>query len=541
MYISLNKKIFYALFLLLIIVAVLFLTIFLRLYSEKYEESQNLTMTRNRYIVELLQENISLQRSLSVYRDDVDVKSKEKELTREKEINEQLLQNYDQHWAAFKTGGKIIGLSSLLSLFLIITLGFLLKKWVIVPVQKLAEVSRQVANGDYSSRIKLDEKRTFDELDVLTQNFNSMIAGIERNIAEIKNTEVFLQSLIDAIPDGIRVIDRDYNIVMVNKAYLKQTEDKSLQKCYDVYGCNCPCLENVTACPFQYIKHGNAKSVNIIHNLCGRPLSINAAPLKIHNSAKSDDFYIVEVMRDLSEDIRFSHEQKIASLGFLATSVAHEMKNNLGAVRMILEGLLNTDSLHKIEQSEKDKYLQMIYKQIVSSIEMPERLLQLARGSGDEKELIQVNSCIAEVLSLLDYEAKRNGISIEHYNQATESIINGNATDFKMIILNLAQNAFKAMPAGGHFRIGVSKNRNQILIEFEDTGIGIPKEKISHIFEPFYSQGHYMRRKGTGLGLAIVKNLVEKFKGNIEVSSIVDKGTTFLIKIPRYRRNNLQS
>lgn len=545
MYFSINKKIFYALFLLLIFLGGLFLTIFLQLYGDKYEENQHSAILRNQYVVELLHENINLQREilkLSNKQNQPDLELKEIELKRQQTISEQLQKSYNLRWSTFIEGGKLIALSSLLSLALIFILGFLLQRWVILPVRQLAEACKSISKGDYTQRIKIKQnKLTFDELDLLNQTFNTMINNIQQNINEIKNTEMFLQSLLDAIPDGIRVIDRQHNIVMVNKAYQKQTGDTGLSKCYMVYGNAYPCPQGTVSCPLREIKNCKSRSVNIIHNLCGRPLAINAAPLKIQKNGEDNDFYVVEIMRDLSEDIRFSHEQKISSLGFLATTVAHEMKNNLGAIRMILENLLNKDNQSVINQADKEKYMQMIYKQIITSMEMPESLLRLARNKHEKQETIDVNNAITETLSLLDYEAKRNGISIQHYNNAPHIKIEGNEADFKMIILNLSQNAFKAMLNGGTFEINVSKNKNMVILKIKDTGIGIAPEKINHIFEPFYSDGPQARYKGTGLGLAIVKNLVDKLKGSISVNSQLNAGTIFEIKIPKSKRNNLQS
>ena len=124
---------------------------------------------------------------------------------------------------------------------------------------------------------------------------------------------------------------------------------------------------------------------------------------------------------------------------------------------------------------------------------------------------------------------------------AASPIMIGNEADFKMIILNLAQNALKAMPSGGELTVEVSKDKNNVTIEIRDTGIGIENEKISHIFEPFYSDGQSSRHHNVGLGLAIVKSLVDKIKGTIHVSSEVGKGTLFIIKLPKRKRNNLQN
>ena len=136
---------------------------------------------------------------------------------------------------------------------------------------------------------------------------------------------------------------------------------------------------------------------------------------------------------------------------------------------------------------------------------------------------------------MVDYEAKRRGISIGT-EVADDVILRANEADFKMIILNLAQNALKAMPNGGELHISGEKKENYAFINIQDTGIGIEPEKIKHIFEPFYSANSMA--KSSGLGLAIVSSLVEKFKGRITVKSKVGKGTTFTIKLPLATQEN---
>ena len=134
-----------------------------------------------------------------------------------------------------------------------------------------------------------------------------------------------------------------------------------------------------------------------------------------------------------------------------------------------------------------------------------------------------------DMLLMIDYDAKRHGIAIK--TQLTENLtFNGNEADFKMIILNLAQNAIKAMPNGGELILTTSNNRKNIKISIKDTGIGITPEKIKHIFEPFYSANDNVR--SSGLGLAIVSDLIEKMHGRISVKSKVGKGTEFTITIP---------
>jgi len=539
MYFSLKKKIFYTVFVLFVFMATLFLSMFMLIYTEKYSDDYHALSKRNQYVMSLLYENITLQRELNRIQGKshpkVDLSDKQQELSKEVKINEDLQKNFNEQAQALTDGMKIIGVSLLLSLCSILCLGFVLQRWVIMPINKLSYATKLVSKGDFTHRIQVDKKQVFfDEFDTLANTFNTMITNIDHNITEIKNSELFLQLLIDTIPDGIRVIDRNYNIVLSNKAYDKQFSALGhTEKCFQAYGYDKPCPHGMFSCPLKEIKSAKNKSITMIQNIDNHPLSINAAPLKVKSADDKNNFFIIESIRDLSDDIRFSHQQKISSLGFLSTAVSHEMKNNLGSIRMILEALIEKSKDEKYDKEEYDKYIKLVYDQIIASVAVPERLLKLARNNVELLEVFDIRPAIAEVLSLLDYEAKRNGVNIVQDFATTENNIACNESDFKMIILNLAQNAIKAMPSGGELTITTDKDRNYVFIAMQDTGIGISAEKVAHIFEPFYSEGQTNRLHGTGLGLAIVKALVDKYKGDITVSSIVGKGTKFEIKFPR--------
>lgn len=205
------------------------------------------------------------------------------------------------------------------------------------------------------------------------------------------------------------------------------------------------------------------------------------------------------------------------------------MKNNLGAIRMILEGILDSTYKNVPDDDEQKKYMLMAYKQLVETIQTPERLLKLAQYSEQDVENINVASAIKDMMLMIDYDAKRRGIAVET-SVDKNLVFKGNESEFKMIILNLAQNAIKAMPDGGTISVtgkGVGKNA---VIEVKDTGIGIEPDKIRHIFEPFYSAN--AKERSSGLGLAIVNSLIEKGNGKISVKSKVGQGTVFSVKFP---------
>ena len=548
MFISLNKKILYSILVFLFLITGLFFAIFINLYGRNLQDRQNSLYLRNQYVVDLLYDNISLQKQLAeIYENNPKISLRyrnnrvsqgidltQKELSKEQRLNAELQKNYNNNKEAIIVGAQILGVSLFIVVLFIFLLIFMLDYWVIRPIEKLIEISRKVSLGIFSSRIKVESGRFQDEFDILYSTFNKMLDNTEYNIEETKAREIFLQRLIDAIPDGIRVIDKNYNVIMANSAFHSMLKLKKTcvgQKCYKAYNPHCyGCPQRQYACPVKELLLNSAnmpEHFHTIHEVGKVPLYLNAT--KLRWGQNEDDIYIVEALHDLSNDVRFSHQQKVSSLAFLSTSIAHEMKNNLGAIRMIFEGILSNYYVDVPDADDQKKYLQMAYNQLVETIKTPERLLRLAQYSDNENVEIDVSDAINDMLLMIDYDAKRHGIAIK--TQLTENLtFNGNEADFKMIILNLAQNAIKAMPNGGELILTTSNNRKNIKISIKDTGIGITPEKIKHIFEPFYSANDNVR--SSGLGLAIVSDLIEKMHGRISVKSKVGKGTEFTITIP---------
>ncbi len=557
MFVSLNKKFIYSIVIFFIFTGLLFIYTFYLAYGKKMEEEQQSTLTRNQQYLELLIENINLRRNLrSILSQEPDLRkyaeisetffsknAEENKLTewsRQKKQIDETIKTYDKRYAALREGFQIIAYSSILMAASILLFWWLLRRWVLVPIKRLADAGNEVATGNISIRIAQPSRVTMpDELDNLTATFNHMLENLEQNIIEIKSAENFLQSLIDSIPDGIRVIDEDYNIIMANLAYLNQIGQKSdiNQKCYACsQNLNKPCPHTLMTCPIYEICHNHKDKVRVIQQFQNQPekhLAISAAPLRFTDKDGKKRFYIVEAIRDLSDDIEFSRQQKLSSLGFLATSVAHEMKNNLGSIRLITEGLLeklqNTDTL----TDENKKYLEMAHNQIINTINIPERLLKLSHASAEQNSSLNCVDNIKEVMSLLDYEAKRRGININLNFEAADISILAEEADFRMLMLNLMLNALKAMPEGGELEVSLSQRGKNVTIDVKDTGIGIAKNKLNRIFEPFFSEGQNDMNKGTGLGLPIVKSIVNKFNGTIKVKSKLGQGTTFTVKFPK--------
>lgn len=516
MFLSLNKKFLYPISVFFIIAATIFFSTFYNVYYNKIIEEQRSIFARNQQYITLLYENIRLQKELNKT-DQNSIQKYTNELTKEKILADGLLSNYSIRNETIKKGINIILLNSGLLILSMIILVLFLSKFIIIPINKLTETSERIAGGDLSSRIKIKRNKFFfDETDRMASSFNQMADNIQKKITEINKQKNFLQSLIDGIPDALYVIDKKGNIIISNKQYQcldKKTITRELDT--QIFSARGSRKKSVQ----QFIK--DKKHFWLI----------NTALFFTHNDKNKKQPLIVNSIRDLSSDIRFSHQQKISAMGFLATSVAHELKNHLGSIRLLIEALLDKYYGNTDDNDEQKKYLTLIDNQLIQSIKVPERLLHMTKSNPDSQEKTECAETVQEIINLLDFEAKRNNIIITTDLPASGPLLKIPSGDFRIILLNLIQNAFKAMPDNGSIHIkAAAAPDNKITLKISDTGHGIDKENLKHIFEPFFTTD--TNHSGSGLGLAIVKSILDNNGGSITVSSIPEKGATFTLTLP---------
>lgn len=139
----------------------------------------------------------------------------------------------------------------------------------------------------------------------------------------------------------------------------------------------------------------------------------------------------------------------------------------------------------------------MILEQITVCLDIPERLLKLSKNIHDGNGPVDCVTSSREIIALLDYEAKRKGIELTLKSSSKKVCILGNDSDFKMLILNLLQNAIKATGSEGKIEVSLRTAADLTTIKVKDTGRGISTQNLPHIFEPFYSEGQKGSQSGT--------------------------------------------
>jgi two-component system, NtrC family, sensor kinase len=221
--------------------------------------------------------------------------------------------------------------------------------------------------------------------------------------------------------------------------------------------------------------------------------------------------------------------EKLASLGRLASGMAHEINSPLTGILTFSHLLMRRLKDHPELQRE----LELIVRETTRVSVIVRGLLDFARESKPQKRPCNINELILQTLSLVERQAVFHDIRIVKSLDPQVPMILADANQIQQVFMNILLNAADAMPAGGVLTITSNLNPEDsfVQVRFSDTGTGIPEENLNRIFDPFFTTK--ADKKGTGLGLAVSYGIIDRHRGQIEVQSEEGKGTTFTIKLPR--------
>jgi two-component system NtrC family sensor kinase len=244
-----------------------------------------------------------------------------------------------------------------------------------------------------------------------------------------------------------------------------------------------------------------------------------------------DNASLYSELADFTEEVERSQAQlvqaeKMAAIGRLAASVAHEINNPLQAIHNSLHL-----SLHDHLDGEKRlEYMNMAQSEVQRLIEIVQRMLDFYRPSRGSVAPADVNGLVENVLALSSKRLQHGDIRVHASLGPDVPPVPVVSDQITQVFLNIIINAIEAMPSGGDLQLEtkLSREGEWVLVCFRDTGQGMSPEQLSNLFEPFYTT----KSDGTGLGLAISYGIVERHGGMMEVSSQPGQGTTFTVKLP---------
>lgn len=241
------------------------------------------------------------------------------------------------------------------------------------------------------------------------------------------------------------------------------------------------------------------------------------------------DIVIADISEEIRKETRLRRSESLASMTTMAAGVAHEIKNPLAAMQIHTQLMRKAFQRYgSMDESKADKYLSVIEEETQHLNKIAVDFLFAVKPMEVELRLGLLNDAVDEVVSFLMPEAEEKGIEVITTLDSFIPRIEFDSRLIKQALLNLVQNAFAAMSEGGKLDI-ISKNEGDFIsLRIRDTGCGIPEEKLSKIFEPYFTT----KASGTGLGLTLVYKIMKEHNGDIHVKSEEGKGTEFILEFP---------
>jgi len=367
----------------------------------------------------------------------------------------------------------------------------------------------------------------------------------------------FASTLLEASPDGVLVIDRDYRIINSNNSYLVTCgleRNVILGKfCYEVMGQSLTPCSNQDACcsVLETIKTGKpARRVRDLILPDGRTLICQITSYPIFDRFNEMVQFVITV-RDMTKELRERiveetevikkdmaravKEDRLASLGRLVASVCHEINNPITSIvtftKLVLSYLKEMDLPAK--SPDLVRYLELSFREALRCGGIVKNLLTFARQNNIEATCIDLSEMINTILQLTGHQLELANVLCTVDLPSAPFTAWGDYGQIQQCLLNLIFNAIDAMPKGGSLFIkgGEDDTTGFIRLELTDIGQGIDPEDLQHIFEPFFTTK--TAGKGVGLGLAMVYGIINEHQGVIEVESTPGKGTTFRVKLPK--------
>jgi two-component system phosphate regulon sensor histidine kinase PhoR len=385
------------------------------------------------------------------------------------------------------------------------------------PIRELTIASEKIASGELKQKITIG---TSDEVGELANAFNEMSSKLKELVETISGDRARLTTILDNMTDGVIMTDTEGNISLANNAARKlfniknETEKPLIEavRDYEMDEVLKLCLGTALTQAVQYESGESKKYIRAI-----------AIPISADKLSG-----VLLLLQDLTE-LRNLQTTRRELIG----NISHEFRTPLAGIKAMAETLRNG----AIDDKEAARdFLSRIDDEIERLTQIVAELTELSRIETGQAELklepVNLNLLVDEVITQLSPQVERQQLTVDRKLAADMPSVQADKERIRQTIVNLVHNAIKFTEAGGKIIVTTQVLGGSVAVAISDTGIGISKSDLPHIFERFYKGDRARSGEGTGMGLAIAKHVVEAHGGSIWVQSEEGRGSTFSFSLP---------
>ncbi len=390
-----------------------------------------------------------------------------------------------------------------------------------------------IAEGDFSEMITI---RSEDELgllasrvDTMGSNLHSYTSQLKDTAEELRSTKQYLESLFNHTSDAIHVTDLSGRVIQVNKAFEK------------IYGWS---SESILGKPLDHIPYGLESEYHELEATVLRGGSVTDVETVRHTqggeqidvsmtmSPIRDELGAIIAIASISRNITsrkqteemIRRSEKLAVVGQIAAGVAHEVRNPLTTLRGFVQ-------LQKQQGTLNASHLDIMLGELDQINMIVSEFLVFAKPQASKQQPVQLESLIRDILMLLESEAKLNNVQFRTELEQNLPSVTGETSQLKQVFVNIVKNGMEAMPKGGllDIKLAFDPDSQMLELQFSDQGVGISKEDLQRLGEPFFTR----KDNGNGLGLMVSQQIIDAHRGTILFSSELGQGTSVHIRLPQ--------
>ena len=427
---------------------------------------------------------------------------------------------HEINWMLF----SIILQALFIGLLIAILLSFFLARAISMPLSRLTEGVQRVAKGDFKDKISV---HSADEIGVLTENFNTMSRMLEENLDEINGEREKLETVLSCLKDAVITFGKDGRPLQINRAATDLFADAKREELTLDYIFSLLHYESGGIDISLDDEGGDVPAVRYK----GRVYELYFGNIRYRDASSMREGVILVI-----HDVTQSYELDRSRREFVANA-SHELRTPLTTIKMVIEALAGDEGVTKNEMNKsfldmaetESTRMELLIKNLLTLSQLDSKTMNFNVREFDLEE------SVAYLAKSLAVNASARGHKLTFDGAYDPVIIRGDKIRIEQILINITSNAIKYTPDGGRISLRLQDLGDRAEVTVTDNGVGIPEEDIPHLFERFYrvEKARSSDKGGTGLGLAIAKEFAAAHGGDIRVSSIVGKGTTFTVTLPK--------